>query len=135
MIEQKVIADALDLTRRGYAKLLTRQNWTQGCNARNKAGQSDDPTSPQATQWCAAGAVLSLHQPGLEHKAAEDYALLSLHRQADVVGGQSGWVIQSINDSRCGRWTPDEAYAAVLACYKGAIAQLEQELATGGLAC
>ena len=44
-------------------KILKPQNWTQGTEARDTHGNWVSPFSPYATQFCLAGAAISLNIP------------------------------------------------------------------------
>ncbi len=50
--------ETADALRRARARIEKPENFCQGVFARNRDGESVDPRSPQACQWCSYGTML-----------------------------------------------------------------------------
>lgn len=104
------MSTALEVLRRARARLAQPGAWTKDFDARNAAGEPVDADCPEATCWCAWGAVI-VESGGDYGAAIEELAwALSTPREARI---------SAFNDAQ-------ETVEPVLAMFDRAIARLEE---------
>lgn len=74
------------------ALIATREAWTQGTSARDSLGHAVDPRSPDATCWCAMGAIEKATGEYCKNGRGAYGALLHTGGFASVIG------VSGVND-------------------------------------
>ena len=95
------------------ARELVAKGWTRGCSARDAKGDFVRPESPDATCWCAYGAVA---------RATDDEATGKWAIATRYLGDAVGYHVPAFNDA------PGRTQVEVLAVFDAAIAKAKADV-------
>lgn len=98
----------LEVLKAARKRISKPEHWTQGTCARDAEGHMTLASSPDAVQWCAFGAILSVDR-------AHDFTGLEALRSVLPLG----YSVQSFND------TPRRKHSEVLDMFDRAVERLQ----------